>query len=195
MVDWISLRVWQAGKTQKPRPGFASRSGWRTSKWQPACLSLPLADFSSPPSQLPSSSPLTSQFCFEPGKGPFSPFTRGSSSCVPNSWWCFLRGKGREDRGTGGVPSTLWNSTSLSPAIQPSLPHPGLTHSHTHRSYFSSLSDQQQMASCLLTTKADPAPASSSVTLGHLVLLHIPRPSSKLLDLPGLWRQQMQETW
>lgn len=194
MVDWISLRVWQRGKHRNLAQALPhALGGGHQSGSQPAFLCPVLTSHLLPPSS-PAPAPSLHSSALNLATGPFSPFTRGSNSCVPNSWWCFLRGRGREDRGTGGVPSTLWISTSLSPAIQRSLPHPSLTHSHTHRSYFSSLSDQQQMASCLLTIKADPAPTSSSVILGHLVLLHIPRPSSKPLDLPGLWRQQMQET-
>lgn len=103
-------------------PRAPPRSGSGTSK------SLPW-DFSRPPCQLPTWAPSLHRPALNsmeltlplPGApGAFSPFPRGSSSRVPNSWPCYRRGSG--GRGTGGVPA---RSGIPLPFLQPSsLPHP-----------------------------------------------------------------------
>lgn len=118
------------GKTQKPRPGYASRSGWRTSKWQPACLSLPLADFSSPPSQLPSSSPFTSQFCFEPGNRALFSLHKREQQLCPQQLVVFSEGEGQRGQGNRrGAQHTVEFHFPFS--SHTTLPAPPALHTHT----------------------------------------------------------------
>lgn len=111
-VNWVSVRVWDKGRI-KTCPGLTPSSGRRASTGS--------LDFPPPPSQLPAPAPSLHRSALNPRNSskatePFSLFPRGCSSCVPNSWWCYLRVGGSRR----SAQPTLEFCLSL--ATQPSLP-------------------------------------------------------------------------